>query len=194
MAKRILLINGHPDPRPSTFIAALANAYAAGAQAGGHELRRIDIGALDIPFLQSVAEFTETPREPAMKAAQDDIAWAEHMVLAFPLWLGAPPAKVKAFLEQTFRYGFALPKESKGFPRGLLGGRSARVITTMGMPGLIYRVWFGAAGLRALEGGILKLSGFSPVRLTIIGNMASMSAESASAHLKAIAELGRQAR
>lgn len=193
MAKRVLLINGHPDPRSSTFIGALAHAYAAGAKTGGHEVRRLDIGALDIDFLHSAAEFTEAPRDAAMKAAQDDISWAQHVVFIFPLWLAAPPAKLKAFLEQTFRYGFALPKESKGFPRGLLGGRSARVIATMGMPGLIYRLWFGAAGLRALESGVLRLSGFSPVRRTILGGMGAMNPEIAAKHIKAVADLGRQA-
>lgn len=193
---RILVVNGHPDPKPATFIAALADAYAAGALEGGHEIRRIDIGAHDIPFIASAAEFSGEPTEPALKAAQADILWAEHLVFVFPLWLGGVPAKLKAFLEQTFRYGFALPREmpANRFPKGLLGGRSARVIVTMGTPAFLYRLVFGAVGVRALESGILKLSGLKPVRRLIVGGAGAMTPETARRRLDAARALGRAAR
>jgi len=46
MAKRILVINGHPDPRPERFCAGLADAYATAAVAAGHDVRRIALGKL----------------------------------------------------------------------------------------------------------------------------------------------------
>ena len=61
---RILIVNGHPDPRPATFCAALAAAYAAGAAAGGHEVRRIDIGTLDLPIIHNAAEFGAPASHP----------------------------------------------------------------------------------------------------------------------------------
>ena len=42
----ILVINGHPDPSPERLAAALAKAYAEGAETAGHQVRRIDIGAV----------------------------------------------------------------------------------------------------------------------------------------------------
>lgn len=52
------------------------------------------------------------------------------------------PALLKAFFEQTFRYGFALGKEER-IPEGLLKGKSARIVVTMGMPAFIYRWYLG---------------------------------------------------
>ncbi len=106
------------------------------------------------------------------------------------------PAKLKAFLEQTFRYGFALPREmpTNRFPKGLLGGRSARVIVTMGTPALLYRLIFGAVGVRALESGILKLSGLRPVRRWIVGGAGAMTPDAARRHLETAQALGRRAR
>ena len=40
---RIVLIQGHPDPAGGYYGHALADAYVAGAAAGGHEVRRVEI-------------------------------------------------------------------------------------------------------------------------------------------------------
>ena len=108
----------------------------------------------------------------------------------YPLWLGGPPAVLKAFFEQVFRYGFALaaPGE-KG--RGLMKGKTARVIVTMGMPAPFFRLVFDAAGLKCLARGILSLSGFS-VRSTVIGGVEG-SPDKRKAWLSRIEALGVQA-
>ena len=41
--------------------------------------------------------------------------------------------------------------------KGLLRGRAARVVVTMGMPALFYRVIFGAFGERSLERSVLRV-------------------------------------
>lgn len=169
MARRIVLINGHPDGRADRFCAALVAAYEQGARAAGHELRRIDVAALDLPPIHTMEEFTSTTPEK-VKLLQDTIAWADHLVIAYPLWLGALPAVTKAFFEQTFRYGFALAGRG-GSIQGLLKGRSARVYVTMGMPASIFRLVFASAGARALTRGVLMISGFGPIRTTIIGDV-----------------------
>lgn len=190
---RILIINGHPDPTGKNFCAALADAYAQGA-GNRHAVRRIDIGTLGLPPIQTAQEFTGDATDPAALKAQHDIAWCEHLVIVHPLWLGAAPAALKAFFEQTFRAGFALPREAaKGFPRGLLKGRSARLIVTMGMPALIFRWFFGAFGVRAMERSMLRLSGFGPIRRTLIGGMAALKPARAQALLADMRKLGAKA-
>jgi putative NADPH-quinone reductase len=191
---RILIVNGHPDPRPATFCAALAAAYAAGAAAGGHEVRRIDIGTLDLPIIHNAAEFGAPASHPAALAAQQDITWCQHLVIVHPLWLGSQPAMLKLFFEQVFRYGFAIPRESKGFPKGLLEGRTARTVVTMGMPGFIYRWMFGAFAVRAIERSLLKLSGIRPLGRTLIGGAAGFTPAQTAAHFKTMDTLGRRAR
>lgn len=167
MTKKIVVINGHPDPSGERFAAALAAAYLRGAIAGGHEIRRIEVGELDLPPVHSMAEFSgEAPQ--AARELQAHIAWADHLVIIYPLWLGGPPAALKAFFEQVFRYGFALGSEGRSM-KGLLKGRSARVIVTMGMPAPIFRLVFDAPGLKAVTRGILMICGVWPVRSTVIG-------------------------
>jgi putative NADPH-quinone reductase len=173
--RKILLINGHPDPHPERLCSALAAAYEAGALAAGHQVRRIEVGGLSLPLITSQAAF-QAPPTPEVAELQDAVREADHLVMIYPLWLGAPPAVFKAFLEQLFRYGLALaaPGESKGV-KGLLGGRSARVVVTMGMPGFIFRLIFFAHGLKCVSRGLLWISGVRPVREMALGPAESPS-------------------
>ena len=50
--KRIVIIQGHPDPRGHHFAHALARAYADGAAKAGHEVDVVNVASLDFPFLR----------------------------------------------------------------------------------------------------------------------------------------------
>ncbi len=116
------------------------------------------------------------------------------MVLIYPLWLGALPALTKGFLEQVLRPGFAIPRTKPSLSPGLLGGRSARVIVTMGMPAFLYRWFFLAHTLRSLERNILKFSGFGPIRSTVIGLAGGDDEAARNGWLERLAALGAAAK
>jgi putative NADPH-quinone reductase len=191
--RRIVIIQGHPDPAGGHFCHALAGAYAEGARAAGHEVRRIEVAALTFPWLRSQADFEHEAPPPAITEAQETLRWAEHWVFVWPLWLGTMPALLKAFLEQAARPGFAFRYGGR-IPEKLLKGRSARLVVTMGMPPFIYRWWFGAHGLRALERNILGFIGIAPIRETLIGGIATLDHAKAAAWLDRLAALGRSGR
>ncbi|HCY17108.1 MAG: dehydrogenase [Curvibacter sp. GWA2_64_110] len=172
--QRILLIQGHPDAVAPHLCHTLAEAYAEGAQAAGHDVRWADVAKLDFPLLRSQQAWEHSALPAALQTAQDDMAWAEHLVLFFPLWLGDMPALLKGFLEQVARPGFAFKAENSnggGNPFGHKGlaGRSARVVVTMGMPAMVYRWYFRAHSLKSLERNILGFVGIAPVNETLIG-------------------------
>ncbi len=193
MAKHIVIIQGHPDPAPDRLCRALAEAYARGAASGGHEVRRIDIATLDFLLLRTQAEFERGAPSPAIVEAQEALRWADHWVIVYPLWLGDAPALFKGFIEQTFRPGFALRYREGKLPEGLLKGKSARVIVTMGMPAFVYRYYFFAHGLRNLKRNILKYAGVTPVRDTLIGSAKGMAPATAQKWLTTVENFGRKA-
>jgi putative NADPH-quinone reductase len=195
MGKRITIIQGHPDRREGRFCHALGWTYEEGAVDAGHEVRTIDVARLDFPLIRTREEFERGKVPPDIREAQDDIRWAQHLVICHPLWLGTLPALLKGFFEQTFRYGFALETGGKtGMVRKLLKGRSARIIVTMGMPAAVYRYYFRAHGLKSLESGVLRISGIAPVRSTLIGSVEKPQARYRSRWLDEIRELGRRAK
>ncbi len=168
---RIVIVQGHPDPAGRHLCHALADAYAAGAAGAGHVVERIEIAALDFPWLRSKAEFERGPLPPSLAPSQAAIGAADHLVLVYPLWLGTLPAVLKAFLEQVLRPGFAFTIAGKGGAswQKALTGKSARIVVTMGMPALAYRWYFGAHGLKNLKRNILAFSGIAPARDSLFG-------------------------
>ncbi len=190
---RICLINAHPDPAPQRFCHGLANAYQAGAESSGHDVARFDAGALDYGFLTSAKAFSE-PAPDAVRAVQDALGAADHLVLIYPLWLGTMPARSKALLEHLGRANFFLDtgSDSSKWPARKMGGKSARVIVTMGMPAVAYRVFFRSHSLKAVETSILGLTGFKPVRSTVLG-MVESSAQRRAAMLEDARKLGARA-
>ncbi|MBT9501538.1 MAG: NAD(P)H-dependent oxidoreductase [Burkholderiaceae bacterium] len=192
--KRILIIQGHPDALAPHFCHALAQAYRDGAEQEGHGVRMVDVAALDFPLLRSQADWEHGELPASLLPAQQDIAWCEHMVFFFPLWLGDMPALLKGFLEQVARPGFAFKKEG-GNPFGKKGltGRSARVVVTMGMPALLYRFFFRAHSVRSLERNILGFVGIAPIHETLIGLVANLDEVGALKHLAKLRKLGSQA-
>lgn len=190
----ILILQGHPDPAGWHLCHALADAYAAGAQDAGHRVLRVDVGTLDVPLLRSQAEFLDAPVPAALADARDALEAAEHLVVIFPLWLGGMPAVLKGVLEQLMRPGFAFDYLPGGGTRMRLKGRSARVVVTMGMPALVFRLWFLGAGLAALTRNVLGFTGFAPVRSTVLGGVEAVGDARRRSWLARMERLGRAAR
>lgn len=195
MSRRILIVVGHPDPSPDRLCRGLAKAYGEGAEEAGHGVRRVDLAALEFPMLRTMQEFEHGALPVELKDAAEAIVWAEHIVFVFPLWLGTMPALLKAFLEQVMRPGtaFAYPDKGGGFTKTLLRGRSARVVVTMGMPSVIYRLWFLGHGIAGMKRSILHFVGITPVRETLFGMVAGASDATRAKWISQMRNLGERA-
>ena len=191
-SKNIVIIDGHPDRQPRHLVHSLARAYAVGAAEGGHKIRWVKLAEIDFPFLASQQDWEEDPVPPALLVAQEAIRWADHQVIVYPLWLGDMPARLKALLEQVLRPGFAFDRGEKGGWKKALGGRSARIIVTMGMPSLVYRLYFLALGVRLLKRNILHFVGIRPVRVMLIGGVEERRDRNA-AELRKVVRYGKRA-
>ena len=191
MSRRILIILGHPDPRPERLCRALAEAYHAGANESGFEVAVIDVARLDFSSLKSSLEW-EAPIPESLRVPQEAIAWAEHIVIVFPLWLGTMPALLKAFFEQVLRPGFALESKGPGRWEKKLSGRSARIIVTMGMPAFLYKWYFRAHGIKSFERNVLAFVGIGPIHETLIGMVEGRDAATRQRWLARTTELGRR--
>jgi putative NADPH-quinone reductase len=194
MPRNILIIDGHPDAIRPHLSAAFADAYAEGAMAAGHAIRRIVVAQLDFPWLRSQQEFESRQLPPSLTEAAANLAWADHIVIVFPLWLGTMPALLKAFLEQVIRPGIVFEYGSGGsWNTMLLKGRSARLIVTMGMPSILYRLWFLSHGVATLRRGILNFVGIRPVRESFFGMIDQADERRKTRWLATLRALGRRA-
>lgn len=169
MSRHITVVCGHPDPAGGHFCNALTHAYADAAREAGHEVRLIEVGAMDLPYITDRVVWEQPPVLPDIVDAQAAFRAADHIVLVYPLWLGTMPARLKSFLEHVSCGGAAVSFDDALHWRKNWSGKSARVVVTMGMPALAYRFWFGAHSLKSLERNILRFAGIAPVRDTLFG-------------------------
>jgi len=171
MARRIAIIQGHPDPAGGHFCNALAEAYRDGAEAAGHTVDIVETSRLNLPYLRNMAQWEAPPEDEGIVQMQGIVGAADHLVIIYPLWLGDMPAVLKSALEHLSCGGFVMAVDDDGHWQAKLKGKSARVVVTMGMPALVYRLFFLSHSLKSLERNILKFAGVKPVRTTLMGQV-----------------------
>lgn len=192
---QIAIISGHPGGS-GTYCHALVTAYAEGARAGGHEVTVVDLALVrGDPVLRDAGRHQQGIVPAELRHVQDAIAAADHLVFVYPLWLGTMPALLKGVLEQVMTPGFAygMPgPDKRSWHRGLKG-KSARIIVTMGMPALVYRLWFAAHSLKSFRRNILSFCGVGPIRTTLLGGIEMVGDAKRGRWLDDVRRLGEKA-
>ena len=174
MAKKILVLLGHPDSE--SMCHEFAESYAAGAREKGHEVRRVNIGDMQFDPILHKGYKTIQELEPDLKKLQEDIKWCEHFVIIYPSWWSTMPALLKGLFDRMWLPGFTF----KFLPSGLgwhrlLKGRTARVFVSSDSHPLLARFLFGDNTNEILD-GILWFAGFTP-KMKKVGPMKKIPPE-----------------
>lgn len=163
MSNLVLIVNGHPDPRPERFCAALCDAYATGAEASGAGIARLDVGALD--FSPPESQIT-----PSVAEAIEKIRKADRLVIVFPLWLDGPPGSLRELFELFAR---SVWSSSAFGPNSTQYEKPARVVATMDMPSFMQRARSGGAALP--KQSALALPGVQRSEPLFIGSLQTLT-------------------
>lgn len=170
MAKRIFIWVAHP--RNGSFNAALADSYQAGAEAGGAEVRRMDLADMD--FDAKFDGYADAPAlEPDLVAWQRAVEWADHVLIVHPIWWGTLPARAKAMLDRALTGGFAyryLPGPGVKWDK-LLAGRSGDALITADAPTWMDTLFYLGSWRRMLRKQIYDFCGIKPRRIVQIGSI-----------------------
>jgi NAD(P)H dehydrogenase (quinone) len=161
--KKVFLLVANPDK--DSLSSTLAEAYAEGARAKGHEVRITHLSDMQFdPILHKGYKVIQ-PYEPDLAKFQDDVRWSETFVTFFPIWWSDVPALLKGLVDRAWMPGFGF-RFRKGLIPGwhrLLKGRRARVVATSDSHPFILWVLFGG-NINSYVRGVLRFSGFAPVR------------------------------
>ncbi|MBZ4042149.1 NAD(P)H-dependent oxidoreductase [Flavobacterium hibisci] len=166
--KKILVINGHPNPESFNF--AIANEYYKGVLDSGSQVETITIAELQFnPNLQFGYQ-KRTELEPDLTEAWKKIQNADHLVWVHPVWWGGLPAITKGFIDRLFLPGMAFQyRENSVWWDKLLKGKTAHIITTLDQPGWYYRLVYGRPSVNQLKKCTLQFCGINPVKVSYIG-------------------------
>ncbi|WP_337966472.1 NAD(P)H-dependent oxidoreductase [uncultured Flavobacterium sp.] len=166
--KKILIINGHPNP--SSFNFGIAESYLKGAIASGSEVDTITIADLKFnPNLQFGYQ-KRTELEPDLVESWQKIKKADHLVWIHPIWWGGLPAITKGFIDRLFLPGMAFEhRENSVWWDKLLKGKTAHIITTLDQPSWYYKLIYGNPSVNQLKKTTLEFCGVKPVKVSYIG-------------------------
>jgi putative NADPH-quinone reductase len=191
MAKKILIINGHPHQDSLNF--GLANAYKKGALASNSEVQEIIIADLKFNPNLEFGYQKRTALEPDLLAAWEKIKWADHLVWVHPVWWGGLPAIMKGFIDRLFLPGFAFQYKDKSlFWDKLLKGKTAHIITTLDQPSWYYWLVYGKPSVNQLKKSTLQFCGIRPVKVSYFGIVKNSDDSTRSKWLTQVEQLGRK--
>ena len=190
-SKKIFVFVGNPDN--DSFSSAAAEAYASAAASAGHDVRVTKVADMKFdPILHKGYKVVQ-PYEPDLIKFQEDVKWCEHFVSIYPIWWSDMPALMKGLVDRVWMPGFAFNMK-KGLIPGWyrrLKGRTARVIVTSDQHPFI--LWFLFGGnINNWVRGVLRFSGFAPVRKTWFSGMNKPSEERIKCMISEMKRLGRK--
>ena len=187
--KKILIINGHPNPESLNF--SIASAYTKGALQSNAEVKEITIADLQFDPNLKFGYQKRTPQEPDLVLAWEKILWAEHLVWVHPVWWGGLPAITKGFIDRVFLPGFAFQyRENSVFWDKLLKGKTAHIITTLDQPSWYYKLIYGKPSVNMLKKTTLAFCGIKTKKVTYIGIIKNADVSLRSKWLDKVEKLG----
>ncbi|SFC64082.1 Putative NADPH-quinone reductase (modulator of drug activity B) [Parapedobacter composti] len=188
--RKILIINGHPDPE--SFNRAIARTYMEVASRRGAATEYLALGDLDFDPNLRYGYRKRSLLEPDLLQAIEKIKWSDHMVWIHPLWWWSYPAVMKGFIDRVFLPGITYTVNERNELSGMLQGRSGRIICTSDMTEASYASDYDNTSFTQLQKGTLETCGVAPVKTTFIGPVIESDEGQRSAWLTEVAAIAAE--
>ncbi|MFN3397903.1 MAG: NAD(P)H-dependent oxidoreductase [Sulfurimicrobium sp.] len=105
---KVLIVTAHPQH--DSFTQALAQRFAAGVNASGHDAEIADLygeGFDPVVSVQELESWKAGQVSPEIRAWQERVKRSDGLVLAYPVWWSTPPAILSGWLQRVLTQGFA---------------------------------------------------------------------------------------
>lgn len=192
MTRKIFLWVAHP--KAGSLSSALADAYQAGAAAKGAEVRRMELSEMDFTPDFTGYDRPAAPLEPDLLRWQENISWADHIVILHPYWWGAMPTQAKAVLDRALTSGFGFKYHARGMGWDkLLKGRTADVIITSDTPPLLDTLLYRKPGRRVIRNQVLGFCGIKTRKIVQLGSVKLADAAKIGRWIDRAGTMGRRA-
>lgn len=192
---KVMVIYAHPYDK--SYNHAILESTLQGLKEGNHEVDILDLNKDGFNPVMTLEDLHAASMgkvvDPKLTEYRSRIEAAQHLVFIFPIWYQSVPAILKGFLDKVFSNGWAYKQiPGKGTPIGLLTHLNATVISTIGMPKLLYRLLYKNAVKLVLIKGSLKYSGVKNIKWFNIASVQKLSNEKRSKWLLNIKEYMRK--
>ena len=161
---KVLVVLSHPYH--GSYCYAITKSVLAGLERGNHEADFLHLEEDGFNPVMTAADLqgysSGTAVDPKVLEYQRRIQEADYLVFVFPIWWELMPAVLKGYFDKVYLKHFAYKEGKNGrFVTPLTNIRGVTMITTMTVPGFIYRMWFGNAIHRAMIRGTFHKIGMN---------------------------------
>ena len=128
----VLIVCAHPNPL--SFNQLIQKAINTAFKNKGATVRLKDLYAEKFDPVLSEAQLSlqnEGKLPDDIKHEQEQVTWADTIVVIYPLWWFDRPAILKGWFDRVFTNGFAFAYDENGV-KGLLTGKRSMVVVTAG--------------------------------------------------------------
>ena len=192
MARKIFIWVAHP--KAGSFCAALADSYQKGAEAQGAEIRRMELSEMRFDAHSENYGYGAQDLDADLKTWQENVLWADHLLIVHPCWWGAMPTTAKAVLDRALTSGFAYKYHSRGMGWDkLLKGRSADALITADTPTWLDTLIYRKTVRRVLRNQVLAFCGIKPRKILHFGSVKLADAAKINRWIGRAESLGRAA-
>ena len=193
--KRILVLDGHPGA--TSLSRHFTENYAKIASAAGAAVRVHHLSEMSFDVDFGKGDYSDfKPLEPVLEQFLSDLEWAEHLVVATPMWWGGLPAKLKGLFDRAFIPGRTFNTRVTtrlGMPTPMLTGKTARVIMTSDTPHWFERLIYKRAVMHQTEKQILGFVGIKPTRFSYFSGASDATEQTVQGWTDKVRALARQA-
>lgn len=149
----------------------IAKTYAEAKRAKGNTVEIVDLYAkenrVEVLTFENIREFVPSP---VQKKFQEQLVWANELVVVHPIWWGTAPSIMKSWVELTFWPKVAYCYLPGGKVEKMLAGKSAKIFATCGGPSWYYHLIFMPL-LSFWKICVFEFSGVDVVDVKICGNL-----------------------
>ena len=127
-----LIIYCHPNPQ--SFNHAICETITKALSTAGHEVKVRDLYSQNFSPVLKPADFEAMHNKtysPDVLAEQNEIKWADQIIIVSPVWWFSMPAMLKGYIDRVLSFGFAYTYTKDG-PAGLLKDKKVAIFNTTG--------------------------------------------------------------
>lgn len=187
--KKIVIICGNPDA--DSFTGSVLDYYQKGAEEGGHEVVRFNLGEMKFDPILHKGYKEIQPLEKDLVDLQEAITAADHIVIGYPNWWTTMPALLKGVFDRIWLPGFAFNfnKQTRKVEKHL-AGRTARVFILSGSHSPFKTWWKFGDYTNEIQYGILEFAGIK-TNVTSYGPCEKVGDPCRAKWLKEVESLGK---
>lgn len=170
--KKIFVIECNPKEHSKKEV--YIQTYIEEAKKCGHEVRTINLYDLDIDYLRFKGDEGDYSLTDELKQAQDNLVWADQLVLVYPIWHFAIPSILKCFLERTFTRNVMWKLDKMG-PKPIFKDKTAVIIQSYDMPYVCMKYFLGDVPFKFWKVLLSQWCGFKIVKRFDFDGISSVS-------------------